>query len=329
MRVALALAALLVVRPTTTQAQAWVPVQRETNVSLIFQRINLDGHFDTDGSRLEGCIPSRAYEAIVELDYGLTDKLAIGARLPYIASTFTGSDEEPCSADLRQLLDEARQLAPGFERLTSLDTGSYYATFQDVGVTLRYNLFEKGIVVTPLVGVTIPSHHYRTIGEAAPGQDRLAVQAGVNVGRLLDPLLPRAYVHGRYTYSFVQSLFGIPLDRSNAEVEVGYGVAPTVVVRALGAYEQTHGGLSYADALERGFGNAGSPPRPELFLEHDRLLASRYWHVGGGATISVTDSVDLETAVLTFVSGADSHYGVGVTVGMTWRRLPSVAPARK
>ena len=56
-----------------------------------------------------------------------------------------------------------------------------------------------------------------------------------------------------------------------------------------------------------------------LFLEHDRLLASRHWHVGAGATVTLTDALDLETAVSTFVAGAATRYGVGVNVGLTWR----------
>ena len=60
-----------------------------------------------------------------------------------------------------------------------------------------------------------------------------------------------------------------------------------------------------------------------MLLDHDRLLASRYWHVGGGATFVLTDSLDLNGALLTFVSGADTHYGVGLSVSLTWRFVTS------
>ena len=139
------------------------------------------------------------------------------------------------------------------EELMTLDTGGYYATAQDFGFMLRYSLLEKGLAVTPFVAATIPSHDYRTVGEAAPGQNRRALHIGMNVGRLLDPLLPRAYVHARYTYSFVQPIYGMSLDRSNAEFEVGYAVAPTLSVRALGAWQQTHGGLGWGEAYGAGF----------------------------------------------------------------------------
>jgi hypothetical protein len=89
----------------------------------------------------------------------------------------------------------------------------------------------------------LPSHDCETIGEAAPGQKRLALMTGVNVRRLLDPLIPNAYVHLRYGYHFVQPFRGIGLDRSSAELEVGYALAPTVTIRAVGSWMETHGGI--------------------------------------------------------------------------------------
>jgi len=306
--------------PTLASAQAWLPFRGEGHLSLIGQHIRLSGHFDTDGSRLKECAPSSSWVGIAEFEYGLTDKLAFSARLPYVASRYTGREDEPCTAELIQLHHEFQQQSPHPE-LTSLDTGSYYATFQDLNFGVRYNLLNRGITVTPAIGVTIPSHDYRTVGEAAPGQNRFALQTGVSLGRLLDPLIPRAYVHAQYTYSFVQSLLDISLDRSDAEFEVGYAVTPIVAVRGLAAWQQTHGGLGYAEVVERAFGAGGQPTDPEVFLDHDRLLATRYWHVGGGATVTVTDSLAVDGAVVTFLSGADTHYGAGVTVGVTWKIL--------
>ena len=183
--------------------------------------------------------------------------------------------------------EEYRRTNPAAQA-SSVDTGDYYGTLQDFVFTLRYNLMERGLTVTPVVSLIVPSHDYRTIGEASAGQNLLALQTGVNVGRLLDPVAPNAYVHGRYTYSFVQSYRDIPLNRSTAEFEIGYAIAPTVVVRALANWMRTHGGIPFDEALKD----------LSLFLEHDRLLSSRHWHVGAGATVTLTDALDLEAAVL-------------------------------
>jgi len=318
--------------PAISQGQAWLPVKRETAVTTTFQQFELNGHFDTDGSTLEGAVPSRSSLAVAEFEYGLTDKLALNARLFYVASKFTG-EHDPITEELRRIAAEICPLTPRCQELASLDTGGYYATFQDVGLMLRYNLLDKGLVVTPLVGATIPTHDYRTVGEAAAGQNLFALHTGVNIGRLLDPLIPRAYIHARYVYSFVQPVYDISLNRSNAEFEVGYGVTPTVAVRALAAWQQSHGGLSWSEAYGQVFDPSGEV-RPDVnandvvaLLDHDRLLASRYWHVGGGATVALTDSLNLDGALLTFVSGADTHYGVGLSIGLTWRFLPAAPPS--
>lgn len=295
---------------------AWVPLQGEGGLSVTFQHLEFAGHFDEHGTKLEGAVPSRAFVGIVQFEYGLTDKLALTGRLPYIASRFTGDQDEPVTRLLRERYDEFRRTHPN-AAVTSLDTGEYYSTFQDVGLAVRYNLMERLLAITPVVGVTIPSHDYRTVGEAAPGQNRRALHAGVNVGALLYPLLPRAYVHGRYTYSVVQKLAGIDLDRSAAEFELGYSVAPRVSVRAMADWMHTHGGVAFSRAYED----------VELFLVHDRLLASRYWHFGGGATWSINNAVDLDGAVVTFLSGRDTHYGIGASIGLSWHFHPTVAPA--
>ena len=309
-----AVAGLQFAAPLRADAQsAWTPVAGEGSVALVFQNLEFSGHFDETGSHLDGVAASRAHLGILQFEYGLTDRLAFTARLPYIASKFTGTHEEPVMILIRERYEEYRRKNPGIAVDSSLDTGSYYATFQDVGFSLRYTVLNRGVTVTPLLAGTIPSHHYRTIGEAAPGQDRLALHTGVNVGWLFAPVLPDVYFHGRYTYSFVQRFRGIPLDRSSAELEAGYAVTPTFSVRALANWMETHGGVEFGEAYED----------LELFLSHDRLLDGRYWHLGGATTLSLTDSIDLDGAVLWLFSGANTHSGLGINVGVTWRFLTS------
>jgi hypothetical protein len=309
---ALLLTALaLPARAGAQSASAWVPVAGEGSVSVDFQALDYDGHFDGNGNRLEGTAASRAFVGLFQFEYGLTDRLALTARLPYVVSRFTGSQDEPVMVLIQERYNEYRRTHPQAPADTSLDTGNYYATAQDFGFALRYNILDRGLTVTPVIAATIPSHHYRTIGEAAPGLDRPALHAGVNVGRLLDPLLPNGYIHGWYRYSFVQRFRGIPLDRQGAELEVGYAITPTVGVRAFGNWMRTYGGVGFWEAYND----------LALFLDHDRLLPSRHWQVGGAATVSLTDSVDLDGAVVTYVAGADTRYGTGVNVGVTWRFL--------
>jgi len=313
----LALIFLQLAAPARADAQsAWLPFAGEGSLSLTFQSLNYGGHFDETGTKREGVGETQSYYGIFQFDYGLTDRLAVTARLPYITSRYTGALDEPLFVDILKRYEEYRRTNPAAG--TSVDTGDYYGTLQDFLFTLRYNLTERGLTVTPVVSLIVPSHDYRTIGEASAGQNLLALQTGVNVGRLLDPIAPNAYVHGRYMYSFVQKYRDIPLDRSTAELEVGYAIMPTVVVRGLATWMRTHGGIPFDEAWED----------LSLFLEHDRLLSSRHWHVGAGATVTLTDALDLETAVSTFVAGAATRYGIGVNVGLTWRFLePRMPPS--
>lgn len=311
-----ALIVLLLAFPVGVRAQsAWLPVEGEGAVSVEFQSLTYQGHFEERGVKLEGAVPSQSFLGIIHFEYGLTDKVALTARLPYIASRFTGDEHEPVTALLRERYEHFRLQHP-HAVVTNLDTGDFYATFQDVHLSVRYNLTDQAVVVTPALAVTIPSHDYHTVGDAAPGQNRRALHAGVNVGALLAPLAPKAYVHGRYVYSFVQRLAGVSLDRSNAEIEVGYALMPTLSVRGVAAWLWTHGGVPFSVAFED----------VELFLVHDRLLASSHLHFGGGATLSLTDSMDLDAAVVKFHSGADTHYGWGLTAGLTWRFLAGGPP---
>jgi hypothetical protein len=309
---ALAIALLQLTVPPRANAQsAWLPFDGESSVSVNFQAHDYQGHYIEDGTKFEGAGPSRAFTSFFQFEYAVTDRLAVTASLPYIASKYIGSHDDALFVLIHSKYEEIRRDNADLAERLPLDTVGYNASFQDFVFTMRYNVLEKGLTVTPVVAATVPSHDYETIGEAAPGQNRLAVMTGVNVGRLLDPLAPNAYVHLRYGYSFVQPFRGVDLDRSSAELEVGYALAPTVTIRAVGNWMETHGGI--------GFYQAYYDEDPLLFLEHDRLLASRHWRLGGGATVTLTDSLDLDAGFQTYLAGRATRYGPGLNVGLTWR----------
>ena len=315
---ALAIALLLTVPPRANAQSAWLPFDGEGSVSLNFQSHDYQGHYVADGTKFEGGFPSRSFIGFFQFEFAITDRLAVTASLPYVASKFTGSQDEPLLVLINSKYEEIRRTNPELAAHLSTDDGSYNATFQDFVFTLRYNLMERGLTVTPVIGATVPSHHYETIGEAAPGRHRLELLTGVNAGRLLDPWAPDAYVHARYAYSFVQPFHGVGLDRSGAEFEAGYAVAPTVSIRAVVSWMKTHGGIGFFEAYDA--------PDPLLFLEHDRLLASRHWRLGGATTVTLTDALDLDAGLQTYLAGGETRYGLGVNLGVTWRFLKARVP---
>lgn len=277
--------------PAVCSAQAWLPPKGEGSVSTTYQNVNFSGHFNSDGSR-QPVFQSRASNVVFEMTYGITDRLALTGSLPYINSKYTGK-ETP--------LNPSR-----------FDDGSYHGTLQDFRFELRCNAVRRPLSVTPFFAAVIPSHGYEVIGEASPGAHRREFVTGVYAGRLLNPVLPRAYVHGLYSYAFVERELNIPLNRSNADVQLGYFVAPAVSVSFLWSWQRTHGGLSFDDIIrEGGIG--------DIFVNHDRLVRSNFQHVGVGASLALSKSVDLYANVVKFTSGSNTHYGRAVSVGVTWK----------
>jgi hypothetical protein len=182
-------------------------------------------------------------------------------------------------------------------------------TLQDFRFELRHNIANNPVMLTPFIAAVVPSHKYETIGEAAPGRHLFEFHTGVNAGRFLDPILPRAYIHGRYTYALVEKDLGVPLNRSNIDLDLGYFVTLAFSLRALLNWQRTHGGLRFPLEVNT----------PELFLHHDRLLRANFFHLGGGCSFSLRRLVDIHGAIVTFISGSNTHLGTGVILGVTWR----------
>lgn len=281
-------------------AQAWVPEKGEGSVSIILQNLTFDGHFDSSGTQVP-MLPSRANSALIGVGYGITDKLALSVDLPYIATRFTGSD------------------APVTD--TVLDDRTYHGIVQDFRFDLRYGVLQGKLAVAPSFTLVIPSHDYKTVGEAAQGRNLREGILGVNVGRTLGPILPDAYIHGRYSYAVVEKVYGVSLNRSNVDMEFGYFLSRSLSMRALTALQRTHGGIHFP---------AGATT-PLLLLEHDRILQNNYWHVGVGASYSLSPTVDLQGAFVKLVTGSDTHFGEGVTFGVSWSfsRLASPPPTAR
>ena len=68
---------------------------------------------------------------------------------------------------------------------------------------------------------------------AAVGTDLWELQMGVNAGKHLDPLLPKAYVQMRYSYAIVQKELGIRPNRSRIETQVGYFLTRRLSAQAI------------------------------------------------------------------------------------------------
>src|SRR5262249_10624498 len=273
-------------------AQAFLPRKGEGSVAMTYQSVHVAGHFLEDGSRFPA-YQSRANNMIFGLEYGLTDRLALDASLPYMLTKYTGK-EVPLNLPINVL-----------------DDGTYHGTFQDFQFGLRYNVQRRHFAVTPFFTVVLPSHAYKTVGEAAAGANLRQLISGVYTGRLLNPVIPRTYVEGMYSYAVVEKAANIDLNRSNTELNAGYFITPSLSANFLWRGQWTHGGLNFSEILQ------GSSS--EVVRQMDRVTRQNFYHVGVGAGFSLTESVSTHFTLVKFGSGQNAHYGEGFFAGVSWR----------
>ena len=282
--------AALALRPSpssTAFAQAWVPAEGEGSVTTTYQNLQVHDHFNGAGVASSAIGSIRTNAVITSIEYGITDRLTLDAEVAYIASKYKG----------------AHPHGPP-------DTGRYHPTFQDAYIGVRYNVLESPVVLTPFVGVTIPTHNYDPRGHSGVGRHFNELLFGVTAARGLDPVLKNVYVQASYSFALLKHFDGLNLNRSNLDWEVGWDAHRRLSVSFLGALQVTHGGL--ITPLDEHI-------EDHLREFHDRATRAQYVRLGGGATLSVSRACDLHAAYLTTVSGRNTHAPRGFAVGISWR----------
>ena len=276
----------------TVSAQPWVPPQGEGTVSVTYQNYYVVGHFDPHGhENVNGA--THAKVLLAELDFGLTDTLALTISLPFIATKYTGPPV---------YLVGGIPTYPG-----PLDDGTYHGAFQDLRVEARRIWWGGPIAVAPFAGVSVPTHEYETHGEAVPGRYRREVQLGAMAGADLDRFLPHTYAHGRYALSAAERQRGFPSVRSNVDVEGGYSVSSRIGVRGLASWQIAHQGPTVAELAADDWDG------------HDRFIVSSYFNLGGGLSLSLTRRTELHGLWLATVSGKrGAHRARLLAIGATW-----------
>jgi len=280
--------ALALAVPSGAAAQAWLPMKGEGSLAATASGYGYNGHFDSDGRR-DPFGGTHARSLAVEIAYGITDRLAVTGGLPFITTRLSGS------------------FPPGVP-LGPLDDGHYHGDFQDFRMDLRFMAVAGPLALTPVLGVNIPSHRYEVVGEAVPGKRTRELFLGANVGRALGS---RAYVHGRYVYSWVERVLPdvSKLDRSNVDAEAGGTIVRHLTLRGLALLQITHGGLNLEDMRTR----------PGFFRDHDRAARTNYLNLGAGATFETTRVLDLYLVFLQTAWGENAHQAKSLSLGASWR----------
>jgi hypothetical protein len=291
---------LLAVTARSAAAQAFVPAQGEGTVSILFQDQFFKYHV-IPTTQSQGLIYSDS--VLVDVAYGLTDKVAVGIGLPWVATRYGGSSPH---------------LLPDQSGIQPVDDGTWHSTVQDLRFDVRYNVtrnfLNSGIVVTPFVGSITPSHDYTYFAHAGFGRDLNEVQIGASAAKLFERGIPGLVIQARYAYGVVERVVDISHNRSLMSLEGAYFVTPTLRLMALSSGEMTHGGIDfYGPVLSR------TLLTPDEFNHHDQIIRENMLTLGGGASFSVKESIDVFGSLMHTVAQRNGHVlDRGLTVGMSW-----------
>lgn len=277
-------------------AQAVLPPKGEGNVTVTYQSVLAQGHLDPNGKRpstAAGRDQFRSHVLMADVDFGLTDMVALSFSLPFIAARYDG---------------EVPHLVGVHGQPTTVDDGTYHGSFQDFRFGVRFNVRARPLMITPFAEGIIPSHHYESRGHSVVGQDLRALVLGASLARSVDPIIPRTYVQAQLSHAFVQKVAGIRPNRSRVDIEVGHLVTPRLALTFLESLKLTHDGLD--------FPYAGLPT--ELLRNHDRLSRNNTLNLGGGFTFALSESFDVFGAMSPLVWGQNIHAHWGYGVGLNW-----------
>jgi hypothetical protein len=293
-------------------AQAFVPPAGEGDVTTSYQNTWARGHLNSDGERINTDLV-RAHSARWEIDFGLTDRLAVNASLPFVAARYGGTDPHPLGV----------RGDP-----SDLDDGTYHGAFQDFRFGTRFQLLARPIAITPFGDITVPSHHYESLGHSAVGLDLRALTAGVAAGGFVDAVLPGLYFETEVSHAIVEEVLGLRPNRTRVDAEIGYFVTPRFAIRFLESFLYTHDGLDYVGTEPTLAIHSGGVITRAHVLNHDRLQRANVLNLGGGIVVAVNESLSLMAAAATWVWGQSAHPHQAVTVGANWRfRTRGIAPS--
>jgi hypothetical protein len=167
-------------------------------------------------------------------------------------------------------------------------------------------------VLTPFFRTISPSHSYEYFAHSAVGRGLHEYQTGINLGRRLNPVLPKAYIQARYSYAFVERILGIAPNRSNVEGQLGYIVKPRLTLLGSVQWMYTHNGVDLA------FGVPNAGLTAEQFQHHDQIAKASLVDLGGGLGYSVSPSWQVFTSFARSVTGQNGHlHGAVTTVGIS------------
>jgi hypothetical protein len=132
----------------------------------------------------------------------------------------------------------------------------------------------------------------------------------MNLGRRLNPILPKAFIQGRYAFGFSQRVANIAPKRSYAEGQLGYFLTRRVSFQGAAVWTYSHNGNDNDYDL---FPNNLTD---EQWLNHDRISRAKLLDLGLSIGYSFNRSTSIVVGAGHSVWGANTHLRtVVVSVG--------------
>jgi hypothetical protein len=288
-------------------AQLFVPGDGKGTVGVVMQTVTDHYHYNWRGDEIDaGKITANSL--MLRFDYGLTDRLAVSATLPYIDKKYEGARPHTDPFDPPHGHDEPH------DELELLDDGNFHGHWQDWGVGIRYRWKDAPLAITPFLNYSWPSHDYTFYAHAAPGTQQTRTQLGLFVGRQFGPPWINNYLQGYYSYTVVEKVLGIGVNYSTLNLEFGHFFSERLGGRVFATYRKTHGGLDFPID----FPMRGNPAYdPELLLHHDQTQRVDYLNAGLGLSWSLGERYTLSGEWMSTFWGENGHkIHNAVTIGL-------------
>ena len=259
--------------PTPSAAQAWLPEKGDFSLNLAYVNTLSKKHYLPDGQEID-VGHTRVQTISLSASYAVSERINLMAELPWVQTRYTGERPHP----------------------GEIDNGHSHSTITDLYLAAHYQLALDPVAIAPYVAAVIPTHDYEILGHSAPGRGLNEYWIGFYAGKSLHSWIPKTYLQARYNYAVVERVAGISHDRSNADLEVGYFLNQRVSVRALAAWQKTHGGI-----------DVPIPPSNALFPYHDQLGAEGHLNVGGGVSWAANRQLGVDISYLHSIRGENGH----------------------
>jgi hypothetical protein len=244
--------------------------------------------------------------ATLELDYGLTDRLALDVSLPYRYNRYDGATPHNPAV----LQDDHGE--------PFLDDGDFHGGWGDWGVGLRWLWRTEPFVVTPFVTAHFPATDYPIFTATARGTQQWRLDVGVNAGGRFRGALRNLTWQAGYAFMFMEKtrIADGPDHRVNHSLvnfQLGYAMSPQWTYSVAWRYRKAHGALRMPQDFN-------FPLTDDLWYHHDQLLGLEQAVVEAGVSYQLNDRYSVyasfgRTNHVAFGQEIERAFGFGVSRG--------------